>query len=103
MDARRAALGATDVKPASGQLDLMPLEIAQLRCTEAVAVGDQHHGRVPVSVPTRLTGRRHQPIDLTGGQILARPGNWGITMVGGASTAGRNTMVYPFVSIRLGN
>jgi hypothetical protein len=38
-----------DVQAARGQLDLRPLQVAQLGCSQAVAVADQDHGRVAMA------------------------------------------------------
>ena len=48
-----------------GQLDLMPLQIANLGSPQAVAVREQGHGGVAMPVPAPLAGRRHQVFDLT--------------------------------------
>jgi hypothetical protein len=41
MDARRSALAAADVQTAGGELNLVPLKIAQLAGPQAVPKGDQ--------------------------------------------------------------
>src|SRR5215471_2571641 len=41
-------------------------------------IGDQDHGRIAVTMAARLAGRRRQRLDLSAGQILPGPGNWGI-------------------------
>src|SRR5262249_2009713 len=63
--------------PAGGQLDLRPLQIAQLGCPQAVAIADQDHSRVPMAVAAGLPGGRHQALDLGRGPVLAGA-NWGI-------------------------
>src|SRR5262245_26346990 len=58
MDARRAFLRSTDVQTAGVQLDLGPFQIDQLRGAQAVAIGDQDHRRITVTMPavTRFDG-----------------------------------------------
>src|SRR5262249_47196048 len=62
------------------ELDLRPLEIAQLGSPQAVPVTDQDHRRVPMAPAARSPGCSHQPLDLPTGQILAGT-NWGIYSV----------------------
>jgi hypothetical protein len=46
----------------------------QLGGAQTVAVGDQDHGRVAVAVATGpIPGGGDQPLDLVGGEVLARP------------------------------
>src|SRR6476660_7951312 len=49
MDARRTTLGPADVQAARGELDLAPLQIAQLRSRQAMPIADQDHGRIDSS------------------------------------------------------
>jgi len=49
----------------------LPLQIAQLGRPQAVAIADQDHGCVPMAVPARLPGGRHQALDLGRRQVLA--------------------------------
>src|SRR5262245_45698836 len=70
MDRRRAILGPADVHAGVIQLDLMPLEIAELRGPQSVTVGDQDHGRVSVSVAAVLARMGHELFDFGGGQIV---------------------------------
>src|SRR6266478_7361718 len=51
MHARRAILGPTDVQAARVQLDLRPLEIAELGGPQTVPIADQDHGGVAMTVP----------------------------------------------------
>jgi len=44
--------------PAGGQLDLRPLQIAQLGRPQAVAIANQDHSRVPMAVAAGLPGGR---------------------------------------------
>ncbi len=62
-------------QPAGIQLDLMPLQIAQLGSPKPVPVGDQDHGRVPVAVSTVLARGLDQPLDLATGEIAPSPGD----------------------------
>src|SRR5262249_3659772 len=50
-------------------LDLLPLQVADLRSPQAVAVGDQDHGRVAMPVAAMLACAVHQPLDLALGEI----------------------------------
>src|SRR3954469_17760022 len=49
----------------------MPLEIADLRGPQSVTVGDQHHGRVSMSVAIVLAGIVHELFDLASGQVFS--------------------------------
>jgi hypothetical protein len=60
MNARRSALAAADVQTAGGELNLVPLKIAQLAGPQAVPKGDQDHGCVAVTIAARFAGRGHQ-------------------------------------------
>jgi len=71
MDTWRAVLCPADVQAARGQLDLGPLQVAQLGCSQTVAVADQDHGRVAMAPAAALPGRRHQALDLSAREILA--------------------------------
>ena len=51
------------------QLDLMPLQIAQLGSPKPVPVGHQDHGGVPVTVSTMLARGLDQLLDLAAGEI----------------------------------
>src|SRR5262245_42816085 len=70
MDRWRAVLGPADVHPALVQLDLMPLEIADLRGLQSVTVGDQDHGRVSMSIAAVLAGMVHELFDFASGQVF---------------------------------
>jgi hypothetical protein len=52
-----------------GQLDLLPLQIADLRGPQTVAISDQHHGRVAMSIAAVLARAVHQTLDLALGEI----------------------------------
>src|SRR5262249_10110316 len=63
--AGNAVLDPVNVQAALGQLDLLPLQVADLRGPQAVAVGDQDHGGVPMPVAAMLASPVHQALDLT--------------------------------------
>jgi len=58
-----------NVQAALGQLDLLPLQVADLGGPQAVAVGDQDHGRIPMPVAAMLSGAVHQPLNLALGEV----------------------------------
>src|SRR5215475_12314883 len=58
-----------NVQAALGQFDLLPLQVADLRRPQAMAVGDQDHGRIPMPVAAMLAGVVHQPLDLALGEV----------------------------------
>jgi hypothetical protein len=58
MDAWRSMLGSADMQSTSIKLDLMPLQVAGLACSQSMAIGDQDHGCVAVSVTAELAGPR---------------------------------------------
>src|SRR5262249_25597778 len=58
-----------NVEAALGQLDLLPLQVADLRGPQAMAVGDQDHGRVAMPIAAMLTGTVDQPLDLALGEV----------------------------------
>src|SRR6516225_4470935 len=70
MDGWRAVLGPADVHAALVYLDLMPLEIAYLRSSQSVTIGDQDHGCVSMPVAAVLAGMVHELFDLAGGQVF---------------------------------
>jgi hypothetical protein len=63
MNARRPSFAAPNVQAPGIQLDLMPLQVADLRRPQTVPVGDQDHGGVAMPVATVL-GRVHELLDL---------------------------------------
>ena len=65
VDAGDSILHSVNVQAALGQLDLLPLQIADLRGPQTVAVGHQDHGRIAMAVAAMLSGAVHQPLDLT--------------------------------------
>src|SRR5262245_47272947 len=57
------------MQAAVGQFDLLPLQVADLRGPQAVAIGDKDHGRVAMAVAAVLAGAVHQPLDLALGEV----------------------------------
>jgi hypothetical protein len=57
------------VEAASGQLDLRPLEVAQLGCPQAMAVAEQDHGGIAMGMAARLPRGHHQPLDFGRRQV----------------------------------
>jgi hypothetical protein len=53
------------------ELDLMPLEAADLRCSQAVAIGDQDHGGIAMTTATVLASGVHELLNLALGEIAA--------------------------------
>src|SRR5262249_24412150 len=45
------------------------LQVADLRGSQAVPIGDQDHGRVAMPVATMLPSTVHQPLDLALGEV----------------------------------
>ena len=70
MDAGRSVLGPVDVHSALVELDLVPLQVAQLGRSQAVTVGDQDHRCIAMSVPAALTSAVHQCLDLALNEIF---------------------------------
>src|SRR5262249_19806885 len=62
-------LDTVNVQAALGELDLLPLQVADLRGPQAVAIGDQDHGRVAMPIAAMLAGAVHQPLDLALGEV----------------------------------
>src|SRR5262245_55136132 len=58
-----------NVEAALGQLDLLPLQVADLRRPQAMAVGHQDHGRVAMPIAAMLSGAVHQPLNLALGEV----------------------------------
>jgi len=77
MDVIDPALGPPDVQPTSVEINLVPPQAAHLRGPERMAVRDQDHGGVAVTVAGPLTRRFLQPLNFTFGQIFPWP-NLGI-------------------------
>ena len=73
MSAIGTILGPPHMDAAGVQLDLRPFQIAQLRGTQAVTIGNQDRGRVPMAVPAVLAGGIDKPLDLLVGQVFPLP------------------------------
>src|SRR5262249_7296635 len=71
MYAGNPVLDTVNVKAALGQFDLLPLQVADLRGPQTVAIGDQDHGRVAMPLAAMLSGAVHQPLDLALGEGAA--------------------------------
>src|SRR5215472_17072688 len=71
MDAWHTILDPVDVQAPLGKLDLVPSQVAHLRGSQSVPVGDQDHGRVAVTVAAALAGAVHQPLDFLPGKVWA--------------------------------
>lgn len=71
MDAGRAPLDPVDLEQPLFQVDLVPAQRHQLRHAQAVAVGQQDHGRVAVAVPSPRLGRPHQLLHFACSEVLA--------------------------------
>jgi hypothetical protein len=54
------------------EVDLAPFKAANLGGTQAMPVGDQDHGGVPVTVAVVLRGLDY-PLDLGRGEVFAHP------------------------------
>src|SRR5262249_36192233 len=69
VDAGDSILDPVNVEAALGQLDLLPLQVADLRRPQAVAIGDQDHGRIAMPVAAMLARAIDQPLDLALGEV----------------------------------
>src|SRR3974390_3303256 len=69
MHACHAVLYAGDMQETMHQVYLLPSQRAQFGRSEAMPVGEQDHGRVPVAMAV-AAGSLHKPFDLTVGQVL---------------------------------
>ena len=65
--AGNAIFDAVNVQAALGYLDLLSLQVADLRGSEAMSIGDQDHGCVAMPVAA-VTAPVHQPLDLALGE-----------------------------------
>src|SRR5262245_8156071 len=59
------------MQTALGEFDLLPLQVAHLGGPQAMAVGDEDHGRVAMPVAAMLAGVVHQALDLALGEVAA--------------------------------
>jgi hypothetical protein len=64
MHAGNPILDTMNVQAALGQLDLLPLQVADLRGSQTVPIGDQDHRGVAMSVAAMLACAVHQATDL---------------------------------------
>jgi len=62
-------LDPVNVQAALGELDLLPLQVADLGGPQAVAIGDKDHGRVAMPIAAMLAGAVYQPVDLALGEV----------------------------------
>jgi hypothetical protein len=70
--ARGAVLDPPDVKHRAVEVDLVPAEVADVGCPQAVPVGEQDNGGVAVTIAV-APGRLDQRLDLVGGEVLSGP------------------------------
>jgi len=63
VDVGNSILDAVNVQAALGQLNLLPLQVADFRGPQAVAVGDQDHGRVAMPIAAALARAVHAFIE----------------------------------------
>ena len=79
VDAGPAVLDPPDVQEPVLEVDLIPAQGAQLGDAQAVAIGDQDHRAIAVSVSVLSRGA-DQALDFFGGQVFAGAtlglGNW---------------------------
>ena len=68
---RDSVLDPVNVEAALGELDLLPLQVADLRGPQAVAIGDKDHGRVAMPIAAMLAGAVYQALDLALGEIAS--------------------------------
>ena len=67
-----AVLRAAHVDLGMREVDMVPAQIDQLLRAQAVAIRDQDHSRVAMTMPI-VPGRLDELLDLVGRQVLARP------------------------------
>src|SRR5262249_29548142 len=71
VDAGNPILDTVNVQAALRELDLLPLQIADLRRPQTVAKGHQDHGRVAMPIAAVLARAVHQALDLALGEIAS--------------------------------
>src|SRR5262249_54684887 len=64
-------LDPVNVQAALGEFDLLPLQVADLRGPQTVAIGDQDHARVAMPIAAVLARAVHQALDLALGEVAA--------------------------------
>ncbi|MFZ0839020.1 MAG: hypothetical protein WAM77_16285 [Xanthobacteraceae bacterium] len=63
------------MQTAGFEFNLMPLQIANLGRSQTMTIGEQDHGRVPVTVTIQLASYGNQLLDFGCGQVFAGPRN----------------------------
>src|SRR5215831_3082420 len=71
MYAGNPVLDPVNVQAAFGSLDLLPLQVADLRGSQAVPIRDQDHGCVAMPVAAMLACAVHAPLDLALAEIAS--------------------------------
>src|SRR5215831_17830483 len=71
MHASNPVLDAVNVQATLGQLDLLLLQVADLRRPQTMSIGDQDHGRVAMPIAAMLSGIVYQPLDFALGEIAS--------------------------------
>jgi hypothetical protein len=69
MRAALTAFQAMDVDPSDLQVDLIPAQRHELADAQAVPIGQEDHGRVPVPVAPQSPRCRCEPLNFVGRQI----------------------------------
>jgi hypothetical protein len=72
MGARGALLDPADVEIGITEIHLIPPQVHEFGCPQAMPVSHKDRGGVPVA-PTVFLGRVDQPLDLGLGQVLTGP------------------------------
>ena len=72
MSAWGALLKPTDVQRGRPEVHLIPAQVYQLGNPQAVSVGHEDHGGIPVAVAV-ARGGLHEPLDLGLSQVFPRP------------------------------
>src|SRR5215831_1908841 len=71
MYAGNPVLDAVHMQATLGEFDLLPLQVADLRGSQAVPIGDKDHGRVAMPVAAMLPSTVHQPVNLALGEVAS--------------------------------
>src|SRR6516165_5963220 len=87
MHAWHPALDAGDMQETMRQVYLLPPERAQFGRPEAMPVGQQDHGRVPMAMAV-IPGSLHKPFDLTLRQVFT------LAVMGVGQTTSANCSLY---------
>jgi hypothetical protein len=75
MDGRFPAFRASYVQASSGEVDIIPPKCNQLAGPQAMTIGQQDGGGVPMTMPVPV-GSFHQPLDFLLGQVLSGSGGF---------------------------